>query len=78
MRIVIVIAVLCCVGFLTRMSFATAFGKDCERDSLSLNGKWEVFRGRGDEEMWKPGQAAEAILPVQDFNTGSLEQGFEF
>ncbi|KPL04185.1 MAG: hypothetical protein AMK75_01375 [Planctomycetes bacterium SM23_65] len=76
MRIVIVIAVLCCVGFLTRMSFATAFGKDCERDSLSLNGKWEVFRGRGDEEMWKPGQAAGHKWQSVDV-PGSLTAGLD-
>ena len=37
---------------------AADFGKNVERDSISLNGTWQTLREHGNEEIWKPEVAA--------------------
>ena len=54
----LVMGLLCLFVFL-RASHAFEFGRDVTRDSLDLNGTWEVFRGDGTEEPWKTGAAAD-------------------
>jgi len=76
MRLALMIMLIMCLPTFVRASHAFEFGRDVERDFLGLNGTWEVSRGDGSEEMWRPQTAARATwTPVEV--PGNLNEGLD-
>ena len=46
------------MGLAAQTVLATDFGRPYQRDSLALNGQWQVLLENGDREVWKPEVAA--------------------
>jgi len=64
------IPLLCFLGFSffhAPVSFARSFGKEFERNSVSLNGEWERLLEHADEEVWKP-EVAATLGPWEPFS----------
>ncbi|HUV38782.1 MAG TPA: glycoside hydrolase family 2 TIM barrel-domain containing protein, partial [Planctomycetota bacterium] len=76
MRIAVMVAAALCLVGTCRASHAFEFGKDVVRDSLDLNGTWEVFRGDGTEELWKPQAAADVKWDTTEV-PGALLKGLK-